>query len=266
MYNRILYEIAIKYSVEVSAKKYVKENVNLDEFAKLSKEQKGVKIAEIANQASVKNVANEACRQNPQIVNADVKKVKTTLDKVCKEAAENATSKPGFFGKIWGAIKKIPGAKFLGKHFGPLMMLGTTVWSIAQEVKNGGGLAGAGKELFKGLLGQAGYIAGTLLATAVFGFTGPIALLVAGLGGAIVAGFIGDKICGKSATTLKEEQETQFKQQQELAKQNPQPQYYGPGTHFAGNAPYNADSSLRAAEQVFRDTQNFFNNRYESLV
>lgn len=261
--SRVHQEInhASKEAAVDAAKEYLKKNPN----------------ATVENiQENIHAATRQACSKNPQILNANNDIINKGVNKVTGEAATIAKQKPGFFGKMFGWVKKIPGMKFIGKHLGPLLMLGTTAYSMYQEVKNGGGLLGAGKELLKGLFAQGGFIGISYLATAFFGIVNPLGLLVIGIGGSILTSMLTTKILGKSTTEKMEEakaqQEEQLKAQaQAQAQAQPQTQaqrmQMGPGdSSTRTNNPIQTDaqinSSLKAAENIFQQTQAKFNERH----
>ena len=129
-----------------------------------------------------------------------------------KAAADVAqkTAKSGgtLFSKIGKTLGKIPGMKFIGKHFMPILMVGTTAMSIFEGYK-AGGIPEALKESTKSALSFLGYIAGTLVATAVLGFTGTLPLIVAGIAGAFLTDWVAKKVMGPSLAEQQQEQQEQ---------------------------------------------------------
>jgi len=139
------------------------------------------------------------------------KELNGMINPFAKEAAANATAKaPGFFGKLFKGLGKIPGLKFIGKHLGPILIFGFMAKEVCDEVQNGGGLGGVLKVIGKGLLTQLGFAAGMFVAGALCatGIGAVVLPLVLGMAGSMAAGWLGDKVIGKTATQLAEENQT----------------------------------------------------------
>jgi len=253
----------IKPSLDSSIKKAL-ESLPKD-ASKLDRTKAALKAARTATNSTMK-AANAA---DKKIINELVKK--TVKD----------TANPGFFKKIGNLLGKIPGAKFVGKNFFPLLLAGQAIYDFVKGFQHGG-IAEGLKEGSRGLLKMAGWG----IATAIIAATLPVSGFVALGLSFLLSSFVFDKaidfVLGPSVSE-REAQEAQLAQQENAQQQNIFASQY-PQSAFAAAAQRNKGRSLssfgaltnpmnpqqnsaniqqqmRALDNMMQTTENMFNNR-----